>query len=96
MPLTRIVKMVFQPDRISQFIQLFDLKKQLIRTFPGCEHLELWQDIYDARIFFTYSRWSTEAALEAYRQSSFFLETWQATRQLFDEKPEAWTVIPRE
>ncbi|HUR11279.1 MAG TPA: antibiotic biosynthesis monooxygenase family protein [Flavitalea sp.] len=92
MPLTRIVKMVFKTESIPQFKLLFESKKQSIRTFPGCEHLELWQDTHDTRIFFTYSRWADDTSLEAYRKSSFFLETWQTTKQLFEGKPEAWTL----
>ncbi len=84
--------MTFQNEAINTFLQLFDSKKKLIRDFAGCIHLELWQDLQNPSICFTYSRWETTEALELYRNSSFFEDTWNATKQLFAEKPEAWSV----
>lgn len=92
MPITRLVKMTFRSDAIEAFLHLFDAKKHTIRAFPGCHHLELWQDQHNPAVCFTHSRWETTEALEAYRNSSFFEDTWQATKQLFADKPEAWTV----
>ena len=92
MPITRLVKMTFHSEAIVTFLQLFDAKKTMIREFPGCNHLELWQDIHNPSIWFTYSRWDTQEALENYRNSSFFEDTWKATKQLFAGKPEAWSV----
>ena len=92
MPITRLVKMTFKSDAINTFLQLFETKKKLIRDFPGCKHLELWQDTQNPSICFTYSRWETPEALEEYRNSSFFEDTWNTTKQLFAGKPEAWSV----
>jgi heme-degrading monooxygenase HmoA len=92
MPITRLVKMTFRTDAINNFLDLFETKKTMIRDFPGCNHLELWQDIHNPSICFTYSHWETTEALEKYRNSSFFEDTWKATKQLFAERPEAWTV----
>lgn len=92
----RIVKMVFRDEEISNFEALFSERKALIRNFEGCTHLELWQDNDRPQIFFTYSWWDSEAHLAAYRDSSFFDETWQLTKQKFAAKPEAWTVTPRQ
>jgi quinol monooxygenase YgiN len=94
MNITRIVKMQFREDAVAAFLQLFGERNIHIRTFPGCQHLELWRDTANPCIFFTYSEWENEAALEAYRQSHFFDDTWQQTKQLFAAKPEAWTVLP--
>lgn len=96
MPITRLVKMTFRSEAIENFLQLFDSKKHMIRAFPGCNHLELWQDQHNPVVCFTYSRWETTEALEEYRNSSFFEDTWQATKQLFAGKPEAWTVEVKE
>ena len=90
----RIVKMVFREDQVAAFQQLFDERKQLIRHFEGCTHLELWQDQTHPCIFFTYSWWDSEQHLEQYRASHFFDETWLLTKQKFAAKPEAWTVKP--
>ena len=63
-----------------------------IRNFEGNEFLELYQDKHDARIFFTYSYWRDEEALEKYRKSALFNEVWTYTKTLFADKPEAWSV----
>ncbi len=90
--LIRIVKMTFRADAINLFTELFESRKHLIRNFKGCNHLELWQDKSDSRVFFTYSIWDQPESLENYRTSHFFDETWQQTKKLFDAKPEAWSI----
>ena len=84
--------MIFREDAIETFHQLFESRKELIRNFEGCNHLELWQDKNNACIFFTYSLWQSDEALSNYRQSHFFDDTWLQTKQLFAGKPEAWSV----
>lgn len=88
----RIVKMTFIQEEVESFQQLFAERKLLIRNFEGCTHLELWQDKANPNIFFTYSWWDSEEQLNAYRNSHFFDETWNLTKQKFAAKPEAWTV----
>lgn len=88
----RIVKMSFEPTKVSQFLANFESKKRLIRNFEGCEFLELYRDKNDSNVFFTYSYWDTEADLENYRQSELFKNVWQETKVLFNRKPEAWSV----
>jgi quinol monooxygenase YgiN len=90
--LVRVVKMIFREDAVETFKALFESRKELIRNFEGCNHLELWQDKSRANIFFTYSLWQSEEALDAYRQSHFFDDTWLQTKKLFAGKPEAWSV----
>jgi heme-degrading monooxygenase HmoA len=88
----RIVKMIFRTEEIEAFRILFDERKNLIRSFPGCTHLELWQDKNHPQTFFTYSWWDSEEHLDAYRDSHFFDDTWTLTKTKFAAKPEAWTV----
>jgi len=89
----RIVKMVFREDCINDFTQLFEERKERIRNFSGCSHLELWQDTNHQNVFFTCSHWTSQEALDHYRFSEFFKDTWGKTRMLFAEKPEAWSVV---
>ncbi len=91
----RIVQMTFQPQFIETFTQLFEERKSTIRSFPGCSHLELWQDSNNPSVFFTYSIWETEADLNHYRFSEFFKDTWGRTKALFAEKPQAWSVTQK-
>lgn len=84
--------MPFHPDTVDSFLQLFAERKATIRSFPGCTHLELLKDVNNPLQYFTYSMWQDEVALNNYRQSEFFIETWATTRKLFAGKPEAWSV----
>ena len=88
----RIVKMRFQEDKIEAFLNNFEEVKLHIRNFEGNRFLELYQDKNDKRIFFTYSYWENEDALENYRNSTLFNEVWSYTKTLFSDKPEAWSV----
>jgi quinol monooxygenase YgiN len=90
--IVRIVKMEFQEDKVADFVQLFEERKERIRHFEGCLHLELWRQTGEKHIYFTYSHWNSEKDLDHYRFSAFFKETWQLTKALFSAKPEAWSV----
>lgn len=84
--------MTFQAEKIPAFQEHFQHHQKQIREFRGCHHLELWQDIQDERVFFTYSHWQGEEFLESYRQSELFRGVWASTREWFAERPEAWSV----
>lgn len=90
--IVRIVQMTFQEAEIDNFLSLFEERKQLIRNFDGCQHLELWQDEHKKNIFFTYSIWNSETHLNHYRFSDLFKDTWTKTKALFADKPNAWSV----
>jgi len=88
----RIVKMSFAEENISAFLENFELMKNKIRNAEGNRFLELYQDKNDKCIFFTYSYWETEGDLENYRKSELFYDVWSFTKNLFNAKPEAWSV----
>lgn len=90
--LTRIVKSDFKHGNIDSFMQIFEETKQYILDFEGCISLELFQDLENPNIFFTYSKWKSKKYLELYRSSDFFKKVWGKTKLLFNEKPEAWSV----
>ena len=90
--LVRIVKMTFRENAVDNFKGFFETRKEIIRAFEGCAHLELWQDSTLPNVFFTFSLWQNETALLHYRNSTFFRDTWQQTKQLFAAKAEAWSV----
>lgn len=89
--IVRIVKMHFQFDKIEEFKAVFEASKEHIRNFPGVQHLQLLNDMRDPGIFFTYSIWESESALENYRHSELFKNTWAKTKPLFLTKAEAWS-----
>lgn len=90
--LIRIVKMGFDKANIEAFLSNFEINKNNIRNFKGCEFLELYRDKNDPTIFFTYSYWKSEKHLENYRQSDLFKSIWALTKPLFNRLPEAWSV----
>jgi len=89
----RIVKMTFREAAVPTFVgEVFEQSKARIRAFEGCRHMELLQNKTRTNVLFTLSIWEDEAALEAYRASALFADTWAKTKALFAEKAEAWTV----
>ena len=90
--MTRIVKMKFRSDMVSTFEKMFWSSKPVIEQMPGCEGVTLHRDRADHCIMFTISEWKSEAHLNEYRSSEFFRATWSKTKELFDAKPEAWSL----
>lgn len=84
--------MNFKENSLEAFKNLFEKVKVQIQSFPGCNGVKLLQDINDPCIFITYSLWDTEESLHAYRKSAFFDDTWHKTKELFSDKPEAWSL----
>lgn len=84
--------MTFKPEAVEAFQDVFQNNKENIRSFEGCQHLELYQDLNDKTIFFTYSYWKSESHLNAYRHSALFAEVWKATKAGFSQKAEAWSL----
>lgn len=90
--ITRIVRMEFQPEKIEDFLAVFRASMSQIRNFPGVHHLELHRDANAPHVFYTYSIWEDEAALEAYRRSDLFKGVWAKTKVLFAGKPLAYSL----
>jgi heme-degrading monooxygenase HmoA len=88
----RIVKLTFQPEKVNDFIEIFNSSKSLIKNCEGCESVELLNDVTHKNIYFTYSLWQSETDLNNYRQSDLFKIIWSKTKVLFGDKPEAWSV----
>lgn len=90
--LIRIVRMTFKPEKLGEFLEMFEEVKSKIRAFEGCEYLELWQDADNPNICLTHSHWVGEEALENYRHSELFKATWAKTKKMFGDKPMAFSV----
>lgn len=89
--IVRIVNMKFREDEVQSFQEFFQEISPKIRNFPGCHHLELWQDVDDSQRFFTYSHWENTDALENYRHSELFKSFWKVAKSKFAEKAQAWS-----
>jgi quinol monooxygenase YgiN len=88
----RIVKLTFKPEHIAAFQTIFENSCEQIRAQQGCLGLRLLQDKHRPEIFFTYSHWESEEDLNRYRHSELFGQVWPATKKLFGDRPDAWTV----
>ncbi len=88
----RIVKMTFRENSSETFKEFTISIKDTIKSFDGCLHLDIYRDIHNPDIFFSYSHWVSEDHLNSYRDSEFFKTTWAKTKQWFEAKPEAWSV----
>jgi len=85
--------MTFREEAVPTFVEeVFEQSKARIRAFDGCQHMELLRHKARPNVLFTLSIWDEEAALEAYRASALFADTWAKTKALFSEKAEAWTL----
>ncbi len=83
--------MTFREEAVPDFLENFHQHKAQIRSFPGCERLLLLNDVNQSNVYFTYSWWQGEEDLEAYRHSDLFKGVWAFTKQLFADKPQAWS-----
>ena len=93
MMLIRIVRMEFEPEKISDFLEIFEHSAPRIRAFEGCQQVQLKRDPQLSTVYYTHSIWHSETHLNEYRNSPFFRETWQKTKQLFSGKPQAYSLI---
>ena len=93
MAIQRIVKMTFTPEKCNDFEAYFDEIKHQVGNQPGCHGVKLLKDISNSGVYFTYSVWDTEAALNAYRHTALFGEVWPKVKAWFGAKPEAWSTV---
>ena len=89
----RIVKLTIDPGFIDRFMDYFNKVSVDIRSFSGCNKLELLADINTPGVLFTYSYWDNEDALRDYQQSDLFRSTWALVKPLFAAKAEAWSMV---
>lgn len=85
--------MTFRPDKVDEFLDIFDRSAPHIRGVPGCRHLELWQDTTSPNVFTTLSQWESDHALQRYRKSELFRKTWARTKMLFAAPPSAFSHV---
>lgn len=84
--------MSFVPEKTEDFVKIFETNWLNIKGFEGCNHVELLRDKANSNIFFTFSLWQSEEHLNAYRDSELFGRVWGATKALFNDKPQAWSL----
>lgn len=90
--ITRIVKLQFQEDKITDFLAFFDTIKYKVANYENCHGMKLLQDIHHPSIIFTYSLWESETDLNNYRNSELFGNVWTTIKPWFSTKAEAWSI----
>jgi heme-degrading monooxygenase HmoA len=85
--------MSFEPEKVTDFLVLFEEVKNQIANFEGCKGLTLFRDTAAPNVLFTYSYWDHESNLNKYRFSPLFKDTWARTKALFNDKPMAWSLL---
>jgi len=84
--------MTFRPGTEVDFQQVFRDSQPVIKTFKGCIDVNGFNDVANPLVYFTISQWESEEALNNYRNSEFFKQTWTKTKALFESKAEAWSL----
>lgn len=87
--ITRLVKLTIAKDKIPDFESIFVANKEQIAQFPGCVSVKVLRDVNTPNIFFTYSIWESEEAINNYRKSELFGSIWPNAKKTFCDKPEA-------
>jgi len=87
--LVRIVRMSFRENRVADFLDVYDEIATTIRSFSGCRHIELWKDADAPAAYTTYTLWTNNEALQTYRESSLFRETWAKIKPMFESPASA-------
>ena len=90
--LIRIVRMSFEPEKVTEFLEIFQKSQTKISSFEGCHGVELMQDYNEKNVFYTYSKWDNQDCLNNYRYSELFEKVWKATKTLFNDKPLAYSL----
>jgi quinol monooxygenase YgiN len=84
--------MSFEPELVNDFIHIFNQSQNDIKMFPGCIALSLFKEKGKENIMYTWSIWESEDALEKYRASELFTNTWSKTKKLFNAPPIAYSL----
>ncbi len=91
--ITRVVKMEFSADFAEEFKLVFSAVNKQIANFEGCVSVALLRHETEKSIFFTISKWEDSTALENYRASNLFKDTWAKVKPHFTVKAEAWSLL---
>lgn len=91
--LIRIVRMTFKEEKVADFLHIFQASQPLISQFEGCVDVKLFRDHNYPNVYYTKSLWIGHDALEKYRNSVLFESTWAKTKILFDDRPQAYSLV---
>ena len=87
------MKLQFRESEIATFIRIFNENKLNVSNFNGCLGMRLLNDLQNPSIFYTYSQWESEDALNNYRKSTIFNTVWISIKPLFELPAEACSTV---
>ncbi len=90
--IVRIVKLIIDVEELETFLAHFTEYAPKVRGMKGCNHLEVFKDINNPGVCFTYSKWDSEEDLINYKETEVFKIIWKFAKSKFAGKPEAWSV----
>lgn len=90
--ITRIVRLSIREDKEEEFLRYFREREMAINHFTGCREVRIYRDSIEKAVFFTVSIWENESALQQYRNSELFKETWKFVKSLFKDAPVAYSL----
>lgn len=89
--IVRIVELSIREDKMVIAKSLLAEVAPKVRSSPGCSHLRILIDLHKSGHVTTYSHWSSEADLNAYRHSDIFKDFWAQIKPLFALPAKAWS-----
>lgn len=89
--LHRIVKLTFREEHCEEFESLFETIKERIAGQEGCQGVKLLKDYEQKGVYFTFSHWDNQQALDQYRSTDLFGEVWPKVKAWMSDKPQAWS-----
>jgi quinol monooxygenase YgiN len=92
MAITRIVKLTFKPEHISDFETFYATIRDKVAAQPGCNGVTFLKEQENTGVFFTYSKWNSVNDLNNYRNTPVFGQIWPTIKVWFSAKAEAWTL----
>ena len=89
----RIVRMTLKnEDALQAFQNIYAKRNPYKNGVAGCLSVEILRDINESNICYTLSEWETNEALEEYRNSAYFKQTWPMVKALLSKRAEAYSL----
>ena len=88
----RIVKLILLEGEEENFLNIYRTRNPSLKNVKGCQSTCVLKSITSDQEFFTLSVWDSVQALEDYRNSEYFKETWSLVKQLLGGKTQVWNL----
>jgi heme-degrading monooxygenase HmoA len=89
--ITRIIKLTVNiaPE---DFLKYMESIKSDFDDFEGCKQLEVLRGKIDGDVFFIYTTWEKNVALNIFRRSDFNKKFWKKLLDVSQSRPQVWSV----